>query len=185
MFRLNSPHRADMATAMAIPLLIEGGWSAMTMRSLGRAAKISGPAVAAWYGSAERLHEVVASRYGLRWLDLMSLQLARRPTHDQTPGDVLTALVPADEDEIAYTRVWLTIQEAGRTEPRVGAAVAHTESQERWMLAARVDEHAEEVMTVLRGLRAAVCAPAEPLSLEDARAVAQVIGAALSVQLRR
>jgi len=46
--------------------------------------------VAAWFGSVERLHEVMA----------------------------------ADEDEIAFTRVWLAIQEAGRMEPRVGAAVA-------------------------------------------------------------
>jgi AcrR family transcriptional regulator len=179
MFRLNSPHKADMATDMAIPLLADGGWSAMTLRSLGRAAKVSGPAVAAWYGSVERLHEVIASRYGQRWLRLMSWQLREQQQDSLGAADLLAALLPTDDDGIAYTRVWLAIQEAGRTEPAVGAVVAHIEAGERDLVAGWLEQHVDETMVVLRGLRAAICAPAQPLASDEARALAHQLGQAL------
>jgi AcrR family transcriptional regulator len=194
MFCLNSPHKADMATDMAIPLLAEGGWSAMTLRSLGRAAKVSGPAVAAWYGSVERLHEVIAARYGHRWLRLMSWNLIGNRRSSLGAADILAALLPQDDDGIAYTRVWLAIQEAGRTEPSVGAAVAGIEAQERDLVAGwlgqhaldqhasdhhALDQHLDVTMVVLRGLRAAICAPGQPLSCEEARALAHRLGRAL------
>ncbi len=179
MFRLSSPHKADMATDMAIPLIAESGWSAMTLRALGRAAKISGPAVAAWYGSVERLHEVIAARYGHRWLQLVFLRLPGYH-NDVGVGEILATLLPADEDEVALTRVWLAIQEAGRTEPRVGAVVAAIESQEEDLLARRLETRSDEAMIVLRGLRAAMCAPGTPLAFDDARRMARRLGDALA-----
>ena len=40
MFSGSSPAKAEMATDLAIPLLAEGGWSAVTLRTVARAANV-------------------------------------------------------------------------------------------------------------------------------------------------
>ena len=68
MFTDSSLNKADLATNLAIQLLADGGWSALTLRNLARTANVTPPAIAAWFPSASVMHAAIAGRYGERWI---------------------------------------------------------------------------------------------------------------------
>src|SRR5690349_5746113 len=68
MFTNGSLAKADLATNVAIPLVAEGGWGALTLRSMASAANVTPQAIAAWFPSATAMRVAIAGRYGQRWI---------------------------------------------------------------------------------------------------------------------
>lgn len=192
MFRQTSLNRGDIATDLAIPLLASGGWRAMTLRTLGKAAKVSSAAVAGWFGTTARLHREVAHVYGNRWLWLVErrVNLALFGSEDEplTRADVVSALLPAEGEDVIYHRIWLTIIEAARWEPDVATVVADAQDYERGLVlrmlrhlpdAASIAPHDLEaeatlVVALVRGLRQVRCAAARPMVRDVADEVARL-----------
>jgi hypothetical protein len=75
MFRDRSLNRGDIATDLAIPLLAEGGWPAMTLAAVAARGNMKRQSVAQWFGNVEATREMVAWQYTRRWLRLLSAQL--------------------------------------------------------------------------------------------------------------
>lgn len=135
MFTNASLAKADMATNLAIPLVAEAGWSALTLRNMATAANVTPQAIAAWFPSVTAMRAAIAERYGLRWIrergNVAWRRFARGPVESVTPPHVALALLPETWLETVFDRVWLAVVEAGRWDERVASAVATTEEQER------------------------------------------------------
>jgi AcrR family transcriptional regulator len=174
MFSGGSLAKADLATNLAIPLMAEGGWSALTLRNISRAANVTPQAIAAWFPSVDAMRAAIAERYGQRWIRERSC-LARRairlPQPDSQPDSetvavprVALAMLPATWLEDVFDGVWLTVVEAGRWDEAVGSAVAAVQESERDLvdeLLAGADgrdevlKHEVDLMlAIVRGLRA-------------------------------
>jgi len=179
MFRDRSLNRAEIATDLAIPLLAEGGWPAMTIAAVAARGNMKRQSVAQWFGSGAAFREQVAWRYAWRWAALLSSQLVMLYSiEDPDAATVAQRLLPTDEDGIVFARVWLAICEAGRSDESIAAAVRHGEAGERELIEQHLT-HAEPstiraVCALLHGLRAQVTA-VDGLSLEDAFAATEVL----------
>ncbi len=88
-------------------------------------------------------------------------------------------LLPADDDDIAFARIWLAICEAGRSDLGIAAAATYGESEQLAMVANWLPGSNEPgvraVCALVTGLRAQLCA-AEPITREDAHAATDVLG---------
>jgi len=183
MFRDCSLNRADIATDLAIPVLADGGWPAMTLAAVAARGNLKRQSVAQWFGNVEAMREQVAWRYARRWLVLLSAQLTRLH-HDADRGEdidaatVATLLLPQDDDGIAFARIWLAICEAGRSDVGVAAAATFGETEQRHMVEGWLpDAEASEVhalCALVTGLRAQLCS-VSPITLADARAATHVL----------
>lgn len=137
MFTTSSLAKADLATDLAIQLLADGGWSALTLRNMARAANMTPQAIAAWFPSAAAMRAAIAGRYGERWLRKRGTDAHHRlyrplsSTEPLTVAQVALALLPATWLEETFAGVWLTIVEAGRWEEGVAASVAELREAER------------------------------------------------------
>lgn len=182
MFSRTSPARADLATDLAIPLLAQGGWSALTLRNMAREGNVTPPAIAAWFSSVHEMRAAIARRYGERWLRERGYVARRRlwwPTLDGPtalpevglPDGVLPraarALLPATWLENVFDGVWLTIVEAGRWDPDIAAPVAAVLDAERDLVAellggtrglgqAPLEQDVDLVLATVRGMRASL-----------------------------
>ena len=171
MFSRGSVARAELATNLAIPIVADGGWSALTQRNVARAANVTPQAIAAWFPSVEAMRVAVARRYGDRWIHERGY-LARTRTRFGRPGreapgvsEVAAALLPQSWLEEVFDGIWLSIVEAGRWDAAVGAAVTATHEREtelvgdlldppRQRAVEALDPDVDLVLTVVRGLRA-------------------------------
>ncbi|QIK76624.1 hypothetical protein [Nocardioides piscis] len=177
MFAFTSQAKADMATDLAIPVMAEQGWQAVTLANVGARGNMSKQSVQAWFGGVQPLREQIAWRYARRWTQLLSYQLAGAYN---PPGPnaatVAKRLLPADEDGIVFARVWLAICEAGRSDAAVGAATVFGEQEQHAMIRRWLpDEQSGAVRALaalVTGLRADLCSP-EPITLADARSCAE------------
>lgn len=171
MFSGGSLAKADLATNLAIPLLAEGGWPALTLRNVARASNVTPQAIAAWFPSVDVMRAAIAERYGQRWINERSYVARRRMRESRSDPEpaalprVAAALLPVTWLEAVFDGVWLTVVEAGRWDEAVGSAVAAVQDAERDLvdeLLAGPDrrgeaqpEHDVDVMlATVRGLRA-------------------------------
>lgn len=180
MFTGSSPAKGDMATDLAIPLLAEGGWSAITLRTVARAANVTPQAIAAWFPSVTAMRIAIAERYGDRWIRERGCVARRRLFDRPRPvavstarSEVAHALLPQTWLEEVFDGIWLTVVEAGRWDEAVGSAVADVLERERDVVAdlladrlrdlpddaalgdQQLDQDVEIVLALVRGLRTA------------------------------
>jgi AcrR family transcriptional regulator len=180
MFSRTSPAKADLATDLAIPLLAQGGWSALTLRNMARAGNVTPPAIAAWFPSAHHMRAAIARRYGERWLRERGYVARKRlwwPGLDE-PSDqpavglpegalprAALALLPATWLDTVFDGVWLTLVEAGRWDEEIASSVATVMDAERQLVAellggtpglgqAPLEQDVDLVLATVRGLRA-------------------------------
>ncbi|GAA1446582.1 hypothetical protein GCM10009641_70520 [Mycobacterium cookii] len=168
MFSRSSPAKAQMATDLAIPILADGGWPALTLRNVAAAANVTPQAIAAWFPSVAAMRAAVAAVYGDRWIrERDNLARTRTFSRDRvrTSSDVAEALLPQSWNEDVYDGIWLTIVEAGRWDETVGAAVATVQDRERDLVrrllepswpdeVERLEREVDLVLAAVRGLRA-------------------------------
>jgi AcrR family transcriptional regulator len=177
MFSRGSLARAEMATDLAIPILADGGWAALTLRNVAVAANVTPQAIAAWFPSVGDMRTAVAARYGDRWIRERSY-LAHRRTPPAGAGatsralsDLAVALLPQSWLEEVYDGIWLTILEAARWDDAIAATVASVHEREHELvhdlveqLAApvadrpasqQVEVRTELVLALVRGMRSA------------------------------
>jgi hypothetical protein len=88
----------------------------------------------------------------------------------------LDAFLPVDEETAWLTRAWLACCELARSEPWLTDIAAELRARERMALAELPEgevapDRLDLVVATLDGLRAAVCAPGRPLSVDRARTV--------------
>lgn len=194
MFTGSSLAKADLATNLAIQLLADGGWSALTLRNLARAANVTPQAIAAWFPSVTVMRASIAGRYGERWLRERNHQAHHRirppfgSTEPVTLPQVALSLLPATWVEEVFAGVWLTILEAGRWDDAVGARLSVVREAERDMVLdlltgvecpsdGRREDHADLVLALTQGLSTARTRPDGAMSAERAE---QVVHAFLS-----
>jgi AcrR family transcriptional regulator len=180
MFSRTSPAKADLATDLAIPLLAQGGWSALTLRNMAREGNVTPPAIAAWFPSVHEMRAAIARRYGERWLRERGYVARRRlwwPALDEAPAlptawlpdgalpRAALALLPATWLENVFDGVWLTVIEAGRWDEEIGSSVSAILDAERDLVAellggtpglgqAPLEQDVDVVLATVRGLRA-------------------------------
>jgi AcrR family transcriptional regulator len=196
MFSRASLAKADLATNLAIPIVAEGGWPALTLRNVAHAANVTPQAIAAWFPSVAVMRAAVASRYGDRWIRERGY-LARTRTRTlsarsgveaPTLSALAVALLPQSWLEAVYDGIWITIVEAGRWDDAVGSVVAAVQERERDLvreLLERSEPHAPEdleprvelALALVRGLRAGQVPPREGLAA-DVAGVLAALGAA-------
>ena len=179
--RPQSFHRGENCTDVAIPLIAAGGCRAVSAGALAGQLDVTPAAVLKWFGSTARMWEEIAAAIGRRWY--AHLDDASRSRTDPTSVrrddlDVFEAvalLLPLDENEIAWTRVWLSVLEHGRHQDLVGVQTARWEAQEVEVLhratTCRDVPTLTATMVVVRGLRQMVAATHEPLGLDTAHDV--------------
>ena len=171
MFSRGTVARAELATDLAIPLLAEGGWQAVTLRSVARAANVTPQAIAARFPSVAVMRVAIAERYGRRWMGERRAVAHRRmlkatadaedvPLVEPQLRKVAIALLPGTWLEETFDGVWLTVVEAGRWDEAIGASVAAVQEDERDLVTELLDDPEDEgdvdlVLTLVRGLRAA------------------------------
>jgi AcrR family transcriptional regulator len=179
--RPQSFHRGENCTDVAIPLIAAGGCRAVSAGALAGRLGVTPAAVLKWFGSTARMWEEIAAAIGRRWyahLDEASRSCTDTTTVRRVDPDVFEAvalLLPLDENEIAWTRVWLSVLEQGRHQDLVGAQTARWEAQEVEVLhrgtTCRDLPTLTATMVVVRGLRQMVAATHEPLDLDTAHEV--------------
>lgn len=181
MFTNGSLAKADLATNLAIPLVADGGWGALTLRNMASAANVTPQAIAAWFPSVTAMRVAIAERYGQRWIRERGrqarLRVSRARLEIVTPSQVALALLPETWLETVFDGVWLAVVEAGRWDEGVGLAVATIEEEERdlvshLMTSAEAPERpVEEVdlaLALTRGVRVARTSAHDPLTAERA-----------------
>jgi len=188
MFSGGSVAKADMATNLAIPLLAEGGWSALTLRNVARASNVTPQAIAAWFPSVDAMRAAVAGRYGQRWIRERGFVARRRILQWQIAEQsvslpqVALSLLPQTWLEQVYDGVWLTLVEAARWGEALSREVSTIEEAERDLVADllhdlgecdadRLERHVDLVLGFVRGMRMALTSPRDPMSPERAAEV--------------
>ena len=190
MFSLSSAAKADMATDLAIPLLAEGGWSAVTLRSVASAANVTPQAIAAWFPSVTAMRVAIAERYGQRWIHERGAVARRRMllssradtrdcrTYDRS-AQVALALLPETWLERVFDGVWLTVVEASRWDVMIRSSVSAVDEAERQLVTdllvaagatdrVRTEREVDLVLAVVRGLRLALTASSDDMSVDRA-----------------
>ena len=187
-----------MATDLAIPLLAEGGWSAVTLRNIATSANVTPQAIAAWFPSVTVMRVAIAERYGQRWIRERGAVARRRmllselagtdvPAHAR-PAQVALALLPETWLERVFDGVWLTVAEAGRWDDVIRSSVAAVEEAERDLVTdmlvqagatdrAQTERDVDLVLALVRGLRVALVLTSDRMSVERA---SELLRAALS-----
>jgi AcrR family transcriptional regulator len=161
MFSRGTLARAELATDLAIGIVAEGGWPALTLRNVASAANLTPQAIAAWFPSVGAMRIAVASVYGRRWISQLryrSLTRARRSNESPLDLTALTAaLLPQTWLEEVFDGVWLSVVEAGRWDEAIGRTVASVQQDELDIVLDLADgsgHDAETALALLRGLRA-------------------------------
>lgn len=197
MFTDSSLNKADLATNLAVQLLADGGWSALTLRNIAQAARVTPPAIAAWFPSSAVMRAAIAGRYGERWVRERGNQARHRIRPLVSTGEPVTlvevalSLLPATRLEEVFAGVWLTILEAGRWDDAIAAQLAVVRERERDMvfdLLADVvcrddvqrEGYVDLVLVLTQRLDAALAAPHGALSAERAERAQRVVRACLS-----
>ena len=168
LMRPRSFNRGENCTDVAIALIAAGGCRAVSAGVLARHFAVTPPAVLKWFGSTAQMWDEIASCIGRRWFTHTDSRL-----RDQDVFDSVAVFVPGTEDEIEWTRVWLSMLELGRHHELVGKRMAQLEEQELTLLhratGCRDVPTLVATMVVVRGLRQMVCATHQPMRLETAQ----------------
>ena len=173
--RPDSNDRGEMAADTAIRIIAEAGCSAVTLRSMGEAIGVTPPGVRQWFGDTEGMWVRIVACCGRRWLgwilDWRRTAQVMRSVTVGVPADVgrAVALLPLDEEERAWTRVWLSLVERSRGQNALAEVVAAVEQEElavsRQLVDGLSEGQAEALVAQARGLRHALCAGADPMPI--------------------
>ena len=103
MFQARSLNRGEIATDLAIPLIVERGWQGLTITALAESGNMRKQSVAQWFGTLDKFRERIAWRYSWRWSILISSRTDRlygeRADGEGADASTLTrALLPRDDD---------------------------------------------------------------------------------------
>jgi hypothetical protein len=177
--RPQSFHRGENCADVAIPLIATGGCRAVSAGVLAGPLGVTPAAVLKWFGSTARMWEQLADAIGRRWYS--HLDAASRLRTNDVPAvpfadldliQAVTLFLPLTEDEVEWTRVWLSMHEHGRHHELVGGRLAQWEAQEMEALhratTCRDIGTLTATMVVVRGLRQMVTATHAPLGLDAA-----------------
>lgn len=177
--RPRSLHRGENCADVAIPLIAAGGCRSVSAGALAGPLLVTPAAVLKWFGSTARLWEQIADAVGRRWCAHLQ-RSARLGTagvpplrHGELdPVDAVRLLLPLDDAEVAWTRVWLSLLEHGRHHDLVGERMAEWEAQEMEVLhratGCRDVPTLTSTLVVVRGLRQMVASTHGALGLETA-----------------
>lgn len=167
---------AGKATDKAVNLLRVGGVEKLTLNTLAKAALYAPGHFHARVGGRAGMIEMLVSGFADRW--------QRRITDPRWIGDGL-AWLPGDPGAVHGVRCWhamveLAYGEACAGRPGAAETLAALDRREQYYLHAALATHlgrrpaADELLLVqlaLRGLRAAMAAPVDPLPWDPARSV--------------
>jgi AcrR family transcriptional regulator len=169
---VDGPARSDSVALAVGRLIATAGVPALSLRAVAAASGVSPSGLVAQFGGRDRMLEVSAGILGRARIEAI---LRRR-------GEGVLAFLPASDDSVVDTRVWLGVCELGRGHVGVGYRVSATRREERqllgWVLDGapdRVDGEAlgdddlDTLMAVVDGLNAGLCDPDDPLHLSRAR----------------
>ena len=152
MLRPDSPSRRDILTDFAIGAVIDEGLFGLTVRGLARRIRVTPAGLQHWSGPRREMLVTVAATFGQRWEQWMWRREFR---------DGALALLPTTPDEVGWTRVWLALQELGRTEEEVAVVISDVRAAERTLVAHSHPELTDDdvvfVLALVDGLRTAVC----------------------------
>jgi AcrR family transcriptional regulator len=195
-----------MATDLAIPLMAEGGWPALTLRNVARAANVTPQAIAAWSPSVTAMRTAIADRYGRRWIGMRGSEARYRMYGARWDAEkrgtqvgleqVGMVLLPQTWREKLFDGVWLSVAEAGRWDETISKGVAAVQEAERELVVDLVtdvaigpggsdpeqaERDADRVLALVRGLRVALTVRSDAMSdaMSDERA-AEVLRTSLS-----
>jgi len=180
--RPQSFHRGENCADVAIPLIATGGCRAVSAGVLAGPLRVTPAAVLKWFGSTAQLWERLADAIGRRWyshLDaasrLRTSDLPAAPFADLELTEAVRLFLPLTDDEIEWTRVWLSMLEHGRHHELVGGRMAQWEAQEMEALhratTCRDIGTLTATLVLVRGLRQMVAATHTPLGLDAAHAL--------------
>ena len=159
MLRPASLNPGDMLADAAYPILLKGGARALTLRAMARELRTPIGTFTDWAPPREKSFHLVAARLGGRWEDAVKGKLYRQS---------FAAFLPTTDEEMDACRVWLAVEELGRSFPLVAMAVAEAHVREQGLLRSQGAEEAEPLHAVLRGLRLAIADPGRPMKLTQA-----------------
>lgn len=177
--RPRSFNRAQNSADVAIPLIAAGGCRAVSTGVLARHLGVTPAATMKWFGSTARMWEQLSDVIGDRWL--FHLDLAARLETDDQPApsyrdtdiyQAVSLLLPLNQHEIEWARVWLALLELGRHQELAGRRLARVEGLELDSVSrattCRDIPTLTATMVVVRGLRHMVAATHSPLDLGTA-----------------
>ena len=154
---------ADLVVGV-VRVLVARGIPGLTMRTIARESGISTGSLLHHFDTRERMLGVAVHRIGRTLVSTAEFD-------SQTMG--VEAFLPVDDEMKRLTRAWLACCELWRSEPWLIDIVANLRARERRALSAlHADADPEDLdvlVLLVDGLRAACCAPAEPMSLERGR----------------
>jgi AcrR family transcriptional regulator len=162
---IDGESRTDEIVRGICRIILREGLEGITLRKIGREVGVSAGTLHHHYESRDRLLVVCAHRF---------LRAFVSGTERRVPIEDLPAFLPPSLPEAADTRIWLAIEELGRTHPVIGHDVNEARERERWALATSATpalrpRDAKTAYAVLDGLRNAVCATHDPMPLELAQ----------------
>lgn len=177
--RPRSLSRAENCADVAIPLIAAGGCRAVSAGVLARHFGVTPAAALKWFGNTARMWEQLSDVIGSRWyscLDRASrlgTETVPAPMYSETDiYQAVSLFLPLDQDEIEWTRVWLSILELGRHQDLAGSCQARREAYELEALYRATNcrdvPTLTATMVVVRGLRHMVAATHSPLDLDTA-----------------
>ena len=177
--RPQSFHRGENCADVAVPLIAAGGCRAVSAGVLAGPLGVTPAAVLKWFGSTSRMWEQLADAIGRRWYSYLDAASRLRPEDvpavpfaDLELTEAVTLFLPLTQDEIEWTRVWLSMLEHGRHQELVGGRLAQWEAQEMEALhratTCRDTATLTATLAVVRGLRQMTAATHAPLTLDAA-----------------
>lgn len=162
---------------MAIELIADGGVEAVTLRSLAQRIRATPSGVLRWFDSSAHMWGRIVAAFGGRWEHWLADRARPDPRRGPFEDVRVNAMLPFTDEEARWTRVWLALVEAGRSRPDLAPRIAPVEARERVVLERMLTRAMGEppdpalvdtTLALVRGLRHAVCAPHEPMSLAHA-----------------
>lgn len=106
-----------MMADAAVQLLAEQGSVGLTVRGVAARAGVAPPTLLAWFDSRDRMVLVAGLTICERWIQLLYARSTDLGVH---------ALLPGNDGEIVWTRVWLAVVELAHRNQHLAEGVAET-----------------------------------------------------------
>ena len=145
----------DIIVDEGMPLVAEGGLSALSITAVAVRCRCTRQAVQQWCAGTP-IRTLFAERFVARWRRWSEIR--------SRAGTDLTGLLPEDDEVLTWTRVWLALMEYGRREDGVRQAVEAALGDEVRLVRAGVGpERTPAIHALVMGLRQARCLPGASL----------------------
>jgi AcrR family transcriptional regulator len=151
--------RTHQVVAAINHLIVDRGVDALSMREIGRVARLSPSSLFHHYGSREHLLRVAADQTGRARLVLMRTRLSVEGAR---------AMLPADDEDVLTARAWLGWCELWRSHHWMAAMVERVREEELGLLAQHYDyrlsrDDLDLLTALIDGLLVAICRPERPM----------------------